>query len=299
MLSNLITLLEGTPILLASILGLLVGSFLNVVILRLPKRMQHDWTIQSEQWLNRDSLSDNSDPQRDSSTNSPPPGIVKQGSHCPKCKAKLKPWHNIPVVSYLFLRGKCSNCNTKISIRYPSIEILTAILSATVIYKFGISAQGGCALLITWCLVALTFIDIDHQLLPDDIVLPLVWAGLLASLVPIFATPNDAIIGAAAGYLSLWSVFQLFKLFTGKDGMGFGDFKLLALLGAWLGWQYLPQIIIMSTLLGSVIGITLMALKLMKRENSIPFGPYLAVAGWIAMLWGDKINNAYLGTLGL
>jgi len=294
---NLLALINSAPILFTSIIGLLVGSFLNVVILRIPKRMLHEWTTQSEAWLNRDKP--NNTEAKIDQPDTTPPGIVKQGSHCPKCKAPIKPWHNIPLISYLLLMGKCANCKTPISIRYPFIELLTAALSVVVIHHFGITEQGGFALLITWALIALSFIDFDHQLLPDDIVLPLIWLGLLASLLPVFAEPKDAIIGAVAGYLSLWVVFQLFKIFTGKEGMGFGDFKLLSLFGAWLGWQYLPQIIIISTAAGSVIGITLMVLKLIKRENPIPFGPYIAVAGWIAMLWGSQINDAYLSHIGL
>lgn len=296
MLNNVIYLLEAAPLFYSALLGLLVGSFLNVVILRLPRQLHHEWTEQCKIWLSDDK--EEKEPDVDDN----PPGVVKKGSHCPKCGAAIKPWQNIPVISYLILGGKCANCKTKISIRYPLIELLTAGLSALVIHNFGISAQGGFALLLTWALVALSFIDFDHQLLPDNIVLPFLWLGLLLSILPItaapiFANPHDAIIGAAAGYMSLWLVFQLFKLITGKEGMGYGDFKLLALFGAWLGWQMLPQILFISTILGSIIGISLMALKIIKRDNPIPFGPYIAIAGFIALLWGEKINKLYLSSL--
>jgi len=263
MFENVLALLQSAPIFFASLFGLLVGSFLNVVILRMPKRMHHEWTVQSEAWLNRDN------PDFKPNNTDSPASFSTGGSHCPKCKTPLKPWHNIPVISFLFLRGKCAFCKTPISARYPFIELLTAILSGIVIYHFGITIQGACALVITWCLVALSFIDIDHQLLPDDIVLPMIWLGLLASLYPVFTNPVDAIIGAIAGYMR------------------------------WLGWQYLPQIIIISAFSGSVIGITLILFKVIKRENPIPFGPYIAVAGWIAMIWGGEINKAYLSTVGL
>lgn len=297
MFTNVVLLLETAPLVFSSFLGLLVGSFLNVVILRLPRQLHHEWTTQCKVWLKSDK--DDNDIK---DTNDSPPGIVKKGSHCPKCNVTIKPWQNIPLISYLLLGGKCANCKTTISIRYPLIELLTGGLSALVIYHFGISSQGGFALLLTWALVALTFIDFDHQLLPDNIVLPFLWLGLLLSVLPlnsapVFANPRDAIIGAAAGYMSLWMVFQLFKLITGKEGMGYGDFKLLALFGAWLGWQMLPQIIFISTVLGSIIGISLMALKIIKRDKPIPFGPYIATAGFIALLWGDKINQLYLSRL--
>ena len=296
MLNNVIYLLEAAPLVYSAILGLLVGSFLNVVILRLPRQLHHEWTEQCKIWLNDDG--ENKEPQESGAKDSDtPPGIVKEGSHCPKCNAAIKPWHNIPVISYLILGGKCANCKTRISVRYPLIELLTAGLSVLAIHHFGISTQGGFALLLTWALVALTFIDFDHQLLPDNIVLPFLWLGLLLSLLPVFANPHDAIIGATAGYMSLWLVFQLFKLVTGKEGMGYGDFKLLALFGAWLGWQMLPQIIFISTMLGSIIGISLMVLKIIQRDKPIPFGPYIATAGFIALLWGEEINQLYLSHL--
>ena len=269
---------------LSIIFGLLVGSFLNVVILRLPKRMQWDWTEQSTEWLK---ISPKDDSER-------PPGITHKASHCPNCKSTIKPWHNIPVLSYLILRGKCSSCQNKISLRYPIVEFLTAVLTAIVVWRYGISIAGLLGILLTWTLIVHTGIDIDHQLLLDEITYPILWLGLLTSLLGIFSTPTDAIIGAVVGYLCLWIVYQFFKIVTGKEGMGFGDFKLLALLGAWLGWQYIPQIIIISTLFGSIVGITLLMTKKLNKEKAIPFGPYLAGAGFIALIWGEKINTYYL-----
>ena len=272
----------------ATIFGLLVGSFLNVVIYRYPNLLKYQWTVQSKQWL-----------EIESDTTEDPPGIITPASHCGACKAPVKAWQNIPVISYLLLRGKCANCKVQISLRYPLVELLTGILSGYVVYKFGWSLQSLTGVLLTWVLVSLTFIDFDHQLLPDDIVLPTLWLGLGLSLFPVFALPVDSIIGAICGYLCLWLVFHLFKIVTGKEGMGHGDFKLLALLGAWFGWQLLPQIVLISTILGSIIGILLIVTKKAKGDNAIPFGPYIALAGWVAMLWGEKINSIYLNSLGL
>ncbi len=265
------------------IIGLLVGSFLNVVIFRYPKLLKHQWTVQSREWL-----------QLEPSTEETPPGIIKPASHCGNCGESVKPWQNIPVISFLLLKGKCASCQVTISWRYPLVELLTGLLCATVVYKFGWSLQSLFGIILTWTLVALTFIDFDHQLLPDDIVLPVLWLGLGISLFPVFANPESALIGAIAGYLAFWLVFQLFLRLTGKEGMGHGDFKLLALLGAWLGWQYLPQIILLSTLTGTIFGVALMIKKSAGKDLAIPFGPYIALAGWIAMCWGQDINNAYL-----
>ena len=273
---------------LAALLGLLVGSFLNVVIYRYPNQLKYQWTEQSRQWL-----------EIEAGSTEQPPGIISPASHCGHCKASVKAWQNIPVISYLILRGKCASCKTSFSVRYPLVELLTGILSAYVVYKFGWSLQSLLGLLLTWVLVALSFIDFDHQLLPDDIVLPVLWLGLGLSLLPVFAVPVDSIIGAISGYLCLWLVFQLFRIVTGKEGMGHGDFKLLALLGAWFGWQLLPQIVLISTVVGSIVGILLIVTKKANSDNAIPFGPYIALAGWIAMLWGEQINSVYLGSLGL
>ncbi|HAU68576.1 MAG TPA: prepilin peptidase [Gammaproteobacteria bacterium] len=273
---------------LAFILGLLTGSFLNVVIFRMPLRMQYEWTAQYHEWLNKTEYPEPA-----------PAGLVFPASHCMSCKTALKPWHNIPVISFLILRARCATCKTPISWRYPLVELLTAILSAVVIHHFGLSWQGGAVLLLTWALIALSFIDLDHQLLPDDIVLPMMWMGLGLSLVPLFASPSDAIFGTIFGYLAFWSVFHIFKILTGKQGMGHGDFKLMAVFGAWIGWQYLPQIILISTLLGSIVGISLMLFKKARGEMAIPFGPYIAIAGWCAILWGAEINEAYFRFAGL
>ena len=264
-------------------IGLMVGSFLNVAILRIPRRMKWDWTEQSTEWLK---ISPKDDSER-------PAGIVKKSSHCPNCLTQIKPWHNIPIIGYLMIGGKCAACKKPISIRYPIIEALTAILTAIVIWKFGISLAGGCAIILTWALIVQTGIDLDHQLLLDEITYPVMWLGLLLSIIPVYTNPTDAIIGAALGYLSLWSVYQLFKIATGKEGMGFGDFKLLALLGAWLGWQYIPQIILISTMIGSIVGVSLIVSKKMNKEKTIPFGPYIAGAGFIALIWGEQINASY------
>ena len=268
--------------------GLLVGSFLNVVIFRYPVMMKHQWTEQSREWLELEPLTDQQ-----------PPTLSKPASHCGQCKAPIKAWQNIPLISWLILRGKCANCRATISIRYPLVELLTGVLSVVVVYKFGFSVQSGFGLILTWVLVALSFIDFDHKLLPDDIVIPTLWLGLGLSLFAVFSKPSDAILGAIIGYLVFWVVFQIFLRLTGKEGMGYGDFKLMALMGAWLGWSYLPQIILISTILGSIVGIALMASKKASRELAIPFGPYIALAGWLAMIYGDQINQAYLGYMNI
>ena len=211
----------------------------------------------------------------------------------------MKPWQNIPVISYLLLRGKCGNCATPISVRYPVIEAISGILIVGVGYHFGPSWQLVGAMLLTWALISLTMIDFDHQLLPDNITLPLLWLGLAFNITGTFVSLQDAVLGAIFGYLILWSVYWLFKLLTGKEGMGYGDFKLLAALGAWLGWQALPVIILMSSLVGAVVGITLMIVKRRGREIPIPFGPYLAAAGWISLIWGEKLLQTYLGASGM
>ena len=271
----------------ALIFGLLVGSFLNVVIYRYPKLLKHQWSAQSHEWLHDEPY-----------TQEAPHGIVTPGSHCGNCQTPIKAWQNIPLVSFLLLKGRCASCKSKIGFRYPLVELLTALLTAYIVYRFGWSSQSAFGILLTWALIALSFIDFDHQLLPDDIVLPFMWLGLGISLIAVFTDPVSSIIGTIVGYLVLWLVFHIFKLLTGKDGMGHGDFKLLALFGAWLGWQYLPQILLISTILGSIVGITLMLLKKANRDNAIPFGPYIAIAGWSAMLWGEQINTLYLNYAG-
>lgn len=273
------------------ILGLLVGSFLNVVIYRLPKMMERDWQDQC-----RDFIATNGDitnlPPQDASGE--PFNLMVPRSRCPSCGHQIRAWENIPVISYLALGGKCSACKTKISARYPIIELATGLLSVAAIYYVGFSWQGLAALVFTWSLIALTMIDFDTYLLPDDITLPLLWLGLIVNSLGGFTDLPSALWGAIAGYLSLWSVYKVFKLLTGKEGMGYGDFKLLAALGAWMGWQMLPQIILLSSLVGAVIGISLIVIRGRDKNIPIPFGPYLAIAGWIAFIWGDAINQSYL-----
>ncbi len=220
--------------------------------------------------------------------------LVRPRSQCPHCGIMIKASENIPVLSFLLLKGRCSNCRERISWRYPVVEALTAVLSVIVAWRLGFNVSTGWALLLTWCLIALSFIDLDHQILPDNITLPVLWLGLLANVFATFTDLQSAVLGAIAGYASLWLVFHGFRLLTGKEGMGFGDFKLFAVFGAWLGWQALPLIILLSAFSGAVIGILLITLRGRDREIPIPFGPYLSVAGWIALLWGEQITNAYL-----
>lgn len=292
------TLLNITAIfsLLAGIIGLLVGSFLNVVIYRLPIMMQRGWRKECFEYLQ---LNTEPTPGGLEIVAEEPFNLVLPLSRCPGCQIPIKPHQNIPIISYIFLRGKCANCACHISIRYPIIEALTAITSILVAWHFDYTQQAGFALLLTWSLIALIFIDIDHQLLPDSITLPLMWLGLCLSLFDVFTTPHASIIGAVAGYMALWCVFHLFKLATGKEGMGYGDFKLLALFGAWLGWEYLPMIILLSSLVGAVIGLGMIVFVKHDHNVPIPFGPYLAAAGWIALLWGHELNQLYLSAVGL
>ena len=278
----------------ALILGLLVGSFLNVVIYRLPKMMEREWQAQCDEYLAQQREGSHA-PKVDGKANTAEPfNLMVPASRCPHCNHKIKPWENIPIASYLWLRGKCSQCKAKISWRYPSIELITGLMSMAAIWMFGANWTGLGALVFSWCLISLTMIDLDTYLLPDDITLPLLWLGLIANSFGLFTDLTSAFWGAVAGYLSLWLVYKLFKLLTGKEGMGYGDFKLLAALGAWMGWQMLPQIILLSSLVGAIIGISMIALHGRDKNIPIPFGPYLAIAGWIAFIWGDKINSAYL-----
>ena len=264
-----------------SALGLLVGSFLNVVIYRLPVMMENEWQQQCEELNGNETIT-------------PKFNLNTPRSRCPKCNHAITALENIPVISYLFLGGKCRQCKNPISIRYPIIELFTAILSAVVAWHFGYSWACVGGLLFTWALIALSFIDIDHQLLPDSITLPLLWLGVVFGLFSLYTPLESSVIGAMAGYLSLWLIFHAFKLATGKEGMGYGDFKLLAALGAWLGWSLLPIIILLSSLVGAIVGISLIALRQHQRETPIPFGPYLAAAGWIALIWGHEINTLYI-----
>jgi leader peptidase (prepilin peptidase) / N-methyltransferase len=272
----------------ALVLGLIVGSFLNVVILRLPRIMEAGWHRECAELTGRQAVSED----QVISLSRPP-------SHCLHCGQRIRPLENIPILSYLFLRGRCSACGTPISSRYPLIEAFTALLTLIVVMHFGLSWQTLAALLLTWGLIALAVIDYDTQLLPDSITIPLLWAGLILSLPELFTDSHSAIIGAATGYLTLWVVFHLFRLATGKEGMGYGDFKLLALFGAWFGWQSLPQIILLSTMAGAVVGILLILSGRHERGVPIPFGPFLAIAGWVCLIWGQPINDAYLRLTGL
>jgi leader peptidase (prepilin peptidase)/N-methyltransferase len=279
-------LMESSPSLFLAVIfvvSLMVGSFLNVVIYRLPIMMERSWKQEFNSYFNSDTE------QVEQQTFN----LIKPDSTCPKCQHKIRAWENIPLFSWLWLRGKCSGCDNPISIRYPLVELTTAVLSLIVAWHFGFGLQAIAGVFLTWCLVAMTFIDLDKMLLPDQITLPLLWLGLLLGIGNIYVNSVDAIIGAAAGYLSLWSVYWLFKLATGKEGMGYGDFKLLAALGAWLGWQYLPIVILLSSFVGAIIGITYLSLTKKDQQQPIPFGPYLAIAGWITFLYGDWISAQY------
>lgn len=280
-----------TFIALVFVFSLLIGSFLNVVIYRLPVMMSKAWRAEAEEIL--------AEPAEDL-----PEGrfdLVQPRSRCRNCGTQITALQNIPVVSYLLLGGKCAACGVRISARYPIVELLTAALSAVVAWRFGLGPEAVVGIGITWTLVAISVIDIDHQIIPDSIVLPLLWAGLIASLfspVPgaqtLFIDPASSIVGAAIGYLSLWTVYHGFRLVTGKEGMGHGDFKLLGAFGAWLGWNMLPLIILLSAVVGAIVGIGMIALRGHDRNIPIPFGPYLAAAGWIAMLYGEQIVTSYL-----
>jgi leader peptidase (prepilin peptidase)/N-methyltransferase len=290
---SLIGYLEQTPAAFMAavfILGLLVGSFLNVLILRLPRMMEQEWRAQCREFLKEPGHA----PESVQRFN-----LWWPPSQCPGCGHAIRAWENIPVLSYLALRGRCSGCKARISPRYPVIEFLTACLSAWVAWHFGFGWMALAALVFTWALIALSTIDLDHQLLPDSITLPLLWLGLLLSLAGLFTDPQSSILGAVAGYLSLWSLYHAFRLLTGKEGMGYGDFKLLAMLGAWLGWQALPVIILLSSLVGALVGIGMILALGRDRNIPIPFGPYLAAAGWLALLWGDELTDTYLRMAGL
>ncbi len=281
----------------ALLLGLLVGSFLNVVIYRLPLMMQRGWR-QECQALFPEAL-----PLADADKETF--NLIVPRSACPSCGHRISALENIPLVSFLVLRGKCAGCNAAISPRYPAIELLTGVLSAACAWHFGFGLEAAAAIVLTWSLITLTMIDFDHQLLPDSITLPLLWLGLAMSLLhghvnasTLFVDPGSSLIGAIAGYLLLRGVYELFKLATGKEGMGFGDFKLLAALGAWLGWKMLPLIIILSAVVGALVGIALMLFRRHGREVPIAYGPYLAAAGWVALIWGEELMRGYLLYLG-
>lgn len=267
--------------------GLLIGSFLNVVTYRLPKMLMRDWRMQAREVLD---LPEQADAE--------PFNLILPNSSCPHCGHEIKPWENIPLVSWLLLRGKCSGCKEAISIRYPLVELACGLFSAVIAWQFGVSWDAVAMLVLTWGLLSMSLIDADHQILPDVLVLPLLWLGLILNSFGFFTSLSDALWGAVIGYMSLWSIFWLFKLITGKEGMGYGDFKLLALIGAWGGWQVLPLTILLSSVLGAVIGIIILRLQRNGYNKPIPFGPYLAAAGWLALIWGEQITSRYLHIAG-
>lgn len=275
------------------IFGMLWGSFFNVVVYRLPIMLERDFRAQSIDYLNQDesfTLKIPDSQKNDSETFN----LVLPNSTCPKCKHLIRPYENIPVISYIFLKGKCSACKNPISLRYPTVEMITGLMSAFLALHFGWSLELAAALIFSYALLCLALIDFDTQLLLDSIVFPILWLGLLVNVNGMFTSLQDAVIGAMVGYLALWSVFWIYKLITGKEGMGYGDFKLLALLGAWMGWQYIPLVILLSSLTGTVIGGSYLLLNKQDTSRPISFGPYLASAGWIAFIWGDTIINQYL-----
>jgi leader peptidase (prepilin peptidase)/N-methyltransferase len=304
MLNDLAAVFADNPALFAGfvfLVGLVLGSFLNVVIYRLPIMLEREWRLQAADLLRPATATPTATPSTPERFT-----LSAPRSACPACKAPIRAWQNIPVLSWLMLRGRCASCKAKISARYPLVELTTGILSGWVAWHFGFGAAAGCALLVTWALIALTGIDIDHQLLPDNITLPLLWAGLVAAMligpalgVALPVSPKDAIIGAAVGYVSLWLVFHAFRLVTGKEGMGYGDFKLFAALGAWMGWKVLPLVILLSAATGAILGILMILLRGRDRAAPMPFGPYLAAAGWLAMMYGDSLLNGYLRISGL
>ena len=263
-------------------LGLIVGSFLNVVILRLPKMMEQGWQ--------RDCCEVLDQPAPDQE----PISLSHPGSHCPGCGAAIKPWQNIPVISWLMLRGRCAQCGMGISVRYPAVELITGVLSGLAAWQFGFGIEALSALALIWMLVALAGIDIDTQLLPDSITLPLLWLGLAVNLFAVWTPLSSAVLGAMLGYGSLWSVYWLFKLVTGKEGMGYGDFKLLGALGAWFGWQAVPLMILLSSFVGAALGIAILLSKRQGRDTPMPFGPYLAGAGLLTLFFGDTLITEYL-----
>lgn len=271
------------------VLGLMVGSFLNVVIHRLPIMLERNWRRECRAFLDLEP-----EPEPDQ-----PYNLLVPGSRCPRCDRPIRAWENIPIVSYLLLKRRCKGCRTPIPFRYPAIEALTALISIAVAWHFGFTWQTASALILSWSLICLSFIDFDRQLLPDAITLPVLWTGLFLNVFNIFTDSASSILGAIFGYLSLWLVYHVFRLATGKEGMGYGDFKLLAMLGAWLGWSLLPVVVLLSSLVGAVIGTTMVAVFRRDRSIPIPFGPYLAIAGWIALMWGDDINAAYLNFAGI
>jgi len=272
----------GIVLALSFLFGLLLGSFLNVVIQRLPKQLSYYWAQECRDLLAMEQ------------TGPGPPGLVRPRSHCPHCGHPIRPQHNIPVLSYLWLRGRCADCGASISLRYPLVELLTALVTLAVAWRFGLTTAGFAALILSYGLVALFFIDLDHQILPDVITLPGLWLGLACNGFGLFTDLYSAVWGVLAGYLSLWLVYHGFRLVTGKHGMGHGDFKLIAMLGAWMGWQALPLVILMASFVGSLMGIGLILTRITSRDTPIPFGPFLATAGWITLMWGHDLASRFL-----
>jgi len=296
---DIVALLASTPLFLVAIiviLGLLVGSFLNVVIYRLPLMMQRDWQQQCQELMCTEAsqLAEIEAESEDGRDSEEPFNLAVPRSRCPHCGHWISALENIPVISYLVLKGRCSDCKAAIPKRYPLVELVTGLLSGLIAYQFGFTPLMFSILLLTWVLIALTMIDFDHQLLPDSLTLPLLWLGLIVNSFGLITDLYSALWGAVAGYLVLWSVYWLFKLVTGKEGMGYGDFKLLAALGAWMGWQMLPLIVILSSFVGAALGVSLILLKGRDHQQPMPFGPFLAIAGWIALLWGPGIVDHYL-----
>jgi len=268
---------------LVAVVGLLVGSFLNVVILRLPAALLHDWKSQCRELL-----------ELDADEQPAPAGVATGRSRCPACGRAIAWYDNVPVFSWLWLRARCRHCGKRIPARYPIVEAVTALLSVAVIAVLGPTPQGLAGLVLTWTLIAATGIDLDHHLLPDQLTLPLLWAGLVLNLFGVFTDLQSAVVGAVAGYLVLWLVYHVFRLVTGKEGMGYGDFKLLAAIGAWFGWQVLPSVILLAAGVGAVVGIVLIALRQRGREVPMAFGPFLAAAGWLVLVAGDRIVDFWL-----
>ncbi len=278
----------------AAMIGLIIGSFLNVVIYRLPKMMETEWRQQCYEYLGQTDPVEEKRETLEKTEKTARFDLLLPGSHCPNCQQAIPFWRNIPLLSFALQKGQCAACGSKISLRYPLVELLTAVLTVVVALEFGVSWQALAGCFLTWVLITLSLIDYDTQLLPDSITLPMIWLGLLLSLIPLFAETEASLFGAVFGYMLLWLVYYLFKILTGKEGMGFGDFKLLALLGAWLGWQMLPAIILLASVAGAVIGVSLMIFKGHDKEKPIPFGPYLAIAGWLAFMFGETLNQHYL-----
>ncbi|WP_434579735.1 prepilin peptidase [Pseudomonas sp. Z5-35] len=286
-LSEFFMLYPAAFVLTALLLGLVIGSFLNVLVWRLPKMLDREWRLQAHDLLGLPAEA---------------PGqtynLMLPHSQCPHCGHRIRAWENIPLLSYLMLRGRCSSCATPIGKRYPLTELACGVLSAFVAWHFGFGWQAAMVMVLGWGLLSMSLIDAEHKLLPDSLVLPLLWLGLIANSFGLFVSLNQALWGAVAGYLVLWSVFWVFKLITGKEGMGYGDFKLLAMLGAWGGWQILPLTLLLSSLVGAVIGVIVLRLRNAPTSPQIPFGPYLAIAGWIALLWGGQITDFYWQSVG-